>query len=154
VSTRTYFRRSDPSTESTGAAPTSSVAQLHASLLRRVEDFIATNDLNATLFGKLAVNDGNFMRDLRSGRNMTLRRLECAEAFIRCDWDEAEPELDAAVDDELLSQASECIGLKNKSVVVREALKALIERESARRPAGRRGSKPELAIARQQPEPT
>ena len=36
------------------------------------------------------------------------------------------------IDDELLKQASQLSGLKGKTAVVREGLKALIERESAR----------------------
>ena len=38
-----------------------------------------------------------------------------------------------ALDDELLAKAQAFTGLREKSAVVREALKALIERESARR---------------------
>ena len=41
-----------------------------------------------------------------------------------------------AMDDELVRQAQAFTGLKEKSALVREALKALIERESARRPHG------------------
>jgi Arc/MetJ family transcription regulator len=50
-----------------------------------------------------------------------------------------------ALDDELLERARACTGLKDKSSVVREALKALIERESARRLARLGGSEPNLA---------
>lgn len=38
-----------------------------------------------------------------------------------------------ALDDELLAKAQEYTGVKEKSALIREALKALIERESARR---------------------
>jgi Arc/MetJ family transcription regulator len=38
-----------------------------------------------------------------------------------------------ALDDELVAEAQNLTGLKDKSSLVREALKALIERESARR---------------------
>ena len=38
-----------------------------------------------------------------------------------------------ALDDELLAKAQKFTGLNEKSALVREALKALIERESARR---------------------
>jgi Arc/MetJ family transcription regulator len=38
-----------------------------------------------------------------------------------------------ALDDELLAKAQAFTGLEEKSAIVREALKALIERESARR---------------------
>ncbi|HEV7464361.1 MAG TPA: type II toxin-antitoxin system VapB family antitoxin [Methyloceanibacter sp.] len=49
-----------------------------------------------------------------------------------------------ALDDELLAKAEAFTGLKEKSAVVREALKALIERESARRLAQLGGSEPDL----------
>jgi Arc/MetJ family transcription regulator len=49
-----------------------------------------------------------------------------------------------ALDDELLAKAQAFTGLKDKSALVREALKALIERESARRLARLGGSEPGL----------
>ena len=49
-----------------------------------------------------------------------------------------------AIDDDLLIRASGLTGLKERSALVREALKALIERESARRLARLGGSEPEL----------
>jgi Arc/MetJ family transcription regulator len=49
-----------------------------------------------------------------------------------------------ALDDELLAKAQAFTGLKEKSALVREALKALIERESARRLAQLGGSEPAL----------
>jgi Arc/MetJ family transcription regulator len=49
-----------------------------------------------------------------------------------------------ALDDELVAKAQACTGLKEKSSLVREALKALIERESARRLARLGGSEPAL----------
>jgi Arc/MetJ family transcription regulator len=51
-----------------------------------------------------------------------------------------------ALDDELVAQAQAFTGLKEKSALVREALKALIERESARRLARLGGSEPELKV--------
>jgi Arc/MetJ family transcription regulator len=50
-----------------------------------------------------------------------------------------------ALDDELLAKAKAFTGLQKKSLLVREALKALIERESARRLAKLGGSEPKLA---------
>lgn len=47
-----------------------------------------------------------------------------------------------ALDDELVAKAQALTGLKEKSSLVREALKALIERESARRLARLGGSEP------------
>jgi Arc/MetJ family transcription regulator len=47
-----------------------------------------------------------------------------------------------ALDDELVAKAQALTGLKEKPSLVREALKALIERESARRLARLGGSEP------------
>jgi Arc/MetJ family transcription regulator len=59
-----------------------------------------------------------------------------------------------ALDDDLVGTAQALTGLKEKSSLVREALKALIERESARRLARLGGSKPSLAAPpRRRPEP-
>ena len=49
-----------------------------------------------------------------------------------------------ALDDDLLAKAQAFTGLTEKSALVREALKALIERESARRLARLGGSEPQL----------
>ncbi len=49
-----------------------------------------------------------------------------------------------ALDDDLVAQAQEFTGLREKSSLVREALKALIERESARRLARLGGTQPRL----------
>lgn len=57
-----------------------------------------------------------------------------------------------AIDDELLAKARLFTGLNEKSAIVREALKALIERESARRLARLGGSDPDATAApRRQP---
>jgi Arc/MetJ family transcription regulator len=53
-----------------------------------------------------------------------------------------------ALDDELLAKAQELTGVKEKSVLVREALKALVEREAARRLARLGGSAPNLSAPR------
>ncbi|HEX3917496.1 MAG TPA: type II toxin-antitoxin system VapB family antitoxin [Caulobacteraceae bacterium] len=52
-----------------------------------------------------------------------------------------------ALDDDLVAEAHALTGLREKSGLVREALKALIERESARRLALLGGSEPELVAA-------
>ena len=49
-----------------------------------------------------------------------------------------------SLDDALLAKARELTGLTEKSALVREGLKALIERESARRLARLGGSEPDL----------
>lgn len=59
-----------------------------------------------------------------------------------------------ALDDELLAEAEFYTGLREKSALVREALKALIEREAARRLARLGGSQPDLAkIPRRRSKP-
>jgi Arc/MetJ family transcription regulator len=60
-----------------------------------------------------------------------------------------------ALDDELMAQAQELTGLKEKSSIVREALKALVQREAARRLARLGGTEPDLkAPPRRRPRPT
>jgi Arc/MetJ family transcription regulator len=59
-----------------------------------------------------------------------------------------------ALDDELVAKAQAFTGLKEKSTLVREALKALIERESARRLARLGGGEPKIESApRRRPAP-
>jgi len=48
------------------------------------------------------------------------------------------------IDDELLSEARRITGMSGKAALVREGLKALIERESARRLARLGASEPQL----------
>jgi Arc/MetJ family transcription regulator len=50
-----------------------------------------------------------------------------------------------ALDDDLLAKAEDLTGLREKSALIREALRALIERETARRLARLGGSEPFLA---------
>jgi len=49
-----------------------------------------------------------------------------------------------ALDDDLLAEAQRLTGMTEKTALVREALRALIERESARRLARLGGSEPNL----------
>jgi len=57
-----------------------------------------------------------------------------------------------ALDDDLMAQAQALTGLNEKSALVREALKALIARESARRLARLGGSEPNLrTVPRRRP---
>jgi Arc/MetJ family transcription regulator len=59
-----------------------------------------------------------------------------------------------ALDDDLIEKAQAYTGLQEKSALVREALKALIAREAARRLALLGGSQPNLTdIPRRQSEP-
>lgn len=58
-----------------------------------------------------------------------------------------------ALDDDLVAKAQAFTGVKEKSALVREALKALIARESARRLALLGGSEPDLQqVPRRQSE--
>ncbi len=52
-----------------------------------------------------------------------------------------------ALDDTLVARAQSLAGIEEKSALVREALTALVQRESARRLALLAGSEPELAAA-------
>ncbi len=59
-----------------------------------------------------------------------------------------------ALDDDLVQEAQRLTGTREKSALVRQALRALIERESARRLAQLAGSEPGVkAIARRQTTP-
>jgi Arc/MetJ family transcription regulator len=59
-----------------------------------------------------------------------------------------------ALDDELLAEAQRLTGMTEKTALVREALVALIQRESARRLARLGGSEPRLAtVPRRQTRP-
>jgi Arc/MetJ family transcription regulator len=59
-----------------------------------------------------------------------------------------------ALDDDLIAKAEAYTGLSKKSALVREALKALIERESARRLARLGGSERKLRVPpRRRPAP-
>jgi len=53
-----------------------------------------------------------------------------------------------ALDDDLLRLAQEFTGVEEKTALIREALKALIERESARRLASLGGTMPTLDSVR------
>ena len=52
------------------------------------------------------------------------------------------------LDDDLLAKAQALSGVKEKTLLVREALKALIARESARRLVRLGGSEPQLEASR------
>jgi Arc/MetJ family transcription regulator len=57
------------------------------------------------------------------------------------------------IDDDLLERARDLSGVQEKTALIREGLKALIERESARRLARLGGSEPQLEpIPRRRPE--
>ena len=52
------------------------------------------------------------------------------------------------IDDQLLGEAQRITGMTEKTALVREGLRALIERESARRLAKLGGSEPQLQVVR------
>ncbi|MFV9616070.1 MAG: type II toxin-antitoxin system VapB family antitoxin [Gammaproteobacteria bacterium] len=57
------------------------------------------------------------------------------------------------IDDQLLEEAKRITGMKEKTMLVREGLHALIERESARRLAKLGGSEPQLqVVSRRRPD--
>ena len=58
------------------------------------------------------------------------------------------------IDDDLLAKATKLAGPLDRSAMVREALTALIERESARRLARLGGSQPKLTVAPRRRQPT
>jgi Arc/MetJ family transcription regulator len=58
------------------------------------------------------------------------------------------------LDDELLDEAQRLTGTKERTALIHEGLRALIERESARRLARLGGSEPQLRpVVRRRPEP-
>lgn len=58
-----------------------------------------------------------------------------------------------ALDDDLLAKAAALTGVSEKTTLIREALRALIQRESAKRLALLGGTEPQLQdIPRRQPE--
>lgn len=58
-----------------------------------------------------------------------------------------------ALDDELLAKAQSYTGIHEKSELVRQALRALVEREAARRLAQLGGSEPDLKpVPRRRPK--
>ncbi|MCA1788813.1 MAG: type II toxin-antitoxin system VapB family antitoxin [Thioalkalivibrio sp.] len=58
------------------------------------------------------------------------------------------------IDDQLLDEAQRITGMTEKAALVREGLRALIERESARRLARLGGSEPQLeSVPRRQSDP-
>lgn len=60
-----------------------------------------------------------------------------------------------ALDDDLVAEAQRLTGTREKGALVREALRALIQRESARRLARLGGSEPALIeVSRRRAEPS
>jgi Arc/MetJ family transcription regulator len=85
--------------------------------------------------------DENFAQDDK-WNVMEARYISSFDAII--DAQELFMRTTIALDDELVRAAQEFTGVEEKTALVREALKALIERESARRLAALGGSMPGL----------
>ncbi len=55
----------------------------HDQIVEEIERFIARTGMTPTAFGKLAVNNGRLVGDLRRGRDIRLSTVERIRAFIR-----------------------------------------------------------------------
>jgi 2,4-dienoyl-CoA reductase-like NADH-dependent reductase (Old Yellow Enzyme family) len=53
------------------------------SLIVRIDAFLEATDLSASAFGRAAVGDPNFVRDLREGREPKRRLVDKVDAYIR-----------------------------------------------------------------------
>jgi Arc/MetJ family transcription regulator len=63
-------------------------------------------------------------------------------------WSPAIMRTTLAIDDELLAKAQEYTGVKEKSALINQALRALVERETARRLARLGGTQPNFKPGR------
>lgn len=52
------------------------------SLLAEIEAFLAEADMKPTRFGKLVLNDGDFIRRLRNGSGVTVATVERVRSFM------------------------------------------------------------------------
>jgi Arc/MetJ family transcription regulator len=68
-------------------------------------------------------------------------------AILRIDQGASDMRTRLTLDDALVAKARDITGLEESSALIREALKALIERESARRLARLGASEPDLVAA-------
>jgi Arc/MetJ family transcription regulator len=66
------------------------------------------------------------------------------EIFCAYDWKRNEMRTTVVLDDELVAKAEEYTGIREKSALIRAALRGLVEREAARRLARLGGSEPDL----------
>lgn len=83
----------------------------------------------------------NFCRTL-AGIEIDIRRC-----YFACKEYESRMRTTLVLDDDLVARAQEFTGVREKTLLVREALKALIQRESARRLARLGGTEPGLKVA-------
>ena len=68
--------------------------------------------------------------------------------FVLVKQEQSKMRTTIVLDDDLMAAAREYTGLQEKSAIVRAALKALVEREAARRLARLGGSAPDLVMPR------
>ena len=86
-------------------------------------------------------------------RGIDYRITRC---YLKCLGGWAEPAMRTTItlDDDLIAKAQALTGLQEKSALVRAALRALVERETARRLARLGGSEPGISpVPRRQTEP-
>ncbi len=79
------------------------------------------------------------------GQKFVVYLCQCCES-IPTNWRFA-MRITLELDDELLAEAQRITGVNEKSTLAREALKAFVERESARRLALLSGTEPTLEVA-------
>lgn len=63
-------------------------------LLSDIEEFVAAHEITERRFGELALNDKNFVSDIRSGRSPSLNTVERLKRFMMTY--RPEPQQDAA----------------------------------------------------------
>lgn len=52
-------------------------------LVAEIEAFLRNRKISESTFGRLAVNDGKFMKRMRSGGNLTVKTIERVREYIR-----------------------------------------------------------------------
>jgi len=67
-----------------------------AALLCEIDTYRQRAGMAATRFGRLALNDGHFVRRLREGGNVTLRTVERVRAFMGAERAAPQPQQEAA----------------------------------------------------------
>ncbi len=83
------------------------MSRYHSDLLAEIEDFVAGNGMSATTFGRLAMNDPHFMRDIRGDRCLRPESVERVRKFMRTYSLEAAPASPGKSEDFAASQQSE-----------------------------------------------
>jgi Arc/MetJ family transcription regulator len=92
--------------------------------------------------------------NLQALETTSIDAISCARNVtdeMRYGWDEIPMRTTIVLDDDLIAKAQDYTGVQEKTLLVREALKALIERESARRLARLGGTEPALKVTPRRP---